>query len=70
MSEDLDSLKGRVNTFLENLTLPEKRIVELYYYKEKTVPDIAKHMELSETKVSKILEDIISRCEQEIGKGL
>ena len=69
MNEELEVQKKRVKDFLESLTQTEQMLIDLYYYKETAVPDIAKLMELSETKVSEILTDIISRCTYDLGKG-
>ena len=42
MSEELESRKERVKAFLKSLTQPEQMLIDLYYYKEMDLPDIAK----------------------------
>lgn len=59
----LNGQKQYLKDFLTNkLTRTERLIVVLYYYDEMTIPEIAKSLDLSPSKVYQMRSRIISRC--------
>ena len=59
---DVDNKKQLLLDFLRSLSRPESVIIVLYYHEELTMPEIAKVLELSTSKVSQMHSSIISRC--------
>jgi RNA polymerase sigma factor for flagellar operon FliA len=68
---EAEAQKQRTKDFLTNkLTRAEQLIIIFYYYNEMTMGEIAKALELPESKVSQMHSSIISRCKAFIhGKG-
>ena len=57
-----DTQKQKIRDFLKTeLTRAEKLIIVLYYYDEMTFGEIAKMLELSESRVSQMHASIIAR---------
>ena len=50
----------------KNLTLPERRIIYMYYYESKTMKEIAEIIDMSESRVSQIHHDVLERLKTRI----
>jgi len=48
------------------LTRPERLIIVFYYYYKMTIPEIAKKLDLSESRVSQMYSSIIARLKAEM----
>ncbi|MFC1781381.1 sigma factor-like helix-turn-helix DNA-binding protein [Planctomycetota bacterium] len=59
---DVDDKKQLIRNFLKSLKRAERLIIVLYYFEEMTIPEIAKVLELSTSKVLKMHSSIISQC--------
>ena len=59
---EVDAQKQHIRDFLAGLTRTEKLIVVLYYYEEMTIGEIAKELDLSESRISEMHSSIIARC--------
>ncbi len=59
---EVNNKKEYRKALIKSLTRTEKMVVVLFYYEEKTVPEIVRVLELSTSTVSKMHSSIISRC--------
>ncbi|MBR5360840.1 MAG: sigma-70 family RNA polymerase sigma factor, partial [Lachnospiraceae bacterium] len=53
---------------LDLLTEKERRVIELYYYEELTLKEIALVLEVSESRVSQLHTKALSRMKNKMGK--
>lgn len=58
---DKKDLKDVINQIMETITLREQKIVELYFFQEKNITQIAKELNLSKQVVSNVLSKTLRR---------
>ncbi len=63
-----EELKQVLAQSLEILTEKERRVIELYYYEELTLKEIALVLEVSESRVSQLHTKALSRMKTKMGK--
>ncbi len=63
-----DETKKMLNDMVKNLPNKEKKIIELYYYSELTYKEIAKIMNISESRISQLHTKAIAKLQGKIGE--
>ena len=58
---EVDAQKQHIKDFLAGLSRTEKLIVVLYYYEKMTINEIAKKLDLSESRIYEMHSSIIAR---------
>ena len=61
-NKEVDAQKQHIKDFLKSMTRAERLIVVLYYYEEMTINEIAKKLDLSESRISEMYRSINTRC--------
>lgn len=62
-----EELKEVLQKALGNLTLKEKRVIELYYYSDLTMIEISKVLEVTESRVSQLHSKALTKLEKHMG---
>ncbi|MFH0886872.1 MAG: sigma-70 family RNA polymerase sigma factor [bacterium] len=70
-AEDMEfsELKGRLESALEGLPLLEKKVIRLFYRKDMTQREISKKLNLSPSKVNRVLGKAIMRLRRNLDDG-
>ncbi len=63
---EMDNLKNRMRVVIQKLPERERLILALYYYEELTLADIGRIMNLSEARISQILNKTLIRIRSEM----
>ncbi len=67
-SIDNDEVKKMIMDALELLTEKEKKVVLLYYYEDLTLKEVAKVLEVSESRISQLHSKALEKMKKHLGK--
>lgn len=67
-SVDNDEVKKMIMDALELLTEKEKKVVLLYYYEDLTLKEVAKVLEVSESRISQLHSKALEKMKKHLGK--
>ena len=67
-SVDNDEVKKMLMNALELLTEKEKKVVLLYYYEDLTLKEVAKVLEVSESRISQLHSKALEKMKKNLGK--
>lgn len=67
-SIDNDEVKKMIMDALELLTEKEKKVVMLYYYEDLTLKEVAKVLEVSESRISQLHSKALEKMKKNLGK--